>query len=70
MRLQQAWDYLGEMEIKRDKSGTQSFIKWLINDVEVEENKDIVDMSIDKAALKKAVGVIGKTWYFEKLSRA
>jgi hypothetical protein len=70
MRLQQAWDYLGEMEIKRDKSGTQSFNKWLINDVEVEEKKAIVDMGVDKAALKKAVNAIGKGWYFEKLGKA
>lgn len=70
MRLQQAWDYLGEMGINRDKSGTQSFIKWLINDVEIEENKAIVDLSIDRATLKKGVGVIGKTWYFEKLGKA
>ncbi len=70
MRLQQGWYYLGEMEINRDKSGTQFFMKWLINDVEIEENKAIVDMSIDKAALKKVVGIIGKTWYFEKLGKA
>jgi hypothetical protein len=70
MRLQQAWDYLGEMEIKRDKSGTQAFNKWLINDVEVEEKKAIADMGVDKAALKKAVNAIGKAWYFEKLGKA
>jgi len=67
MRLQQAWDYLGEMGIKRVKSATQAFNQWLVKDVEVEEKKGILDMEIDKVALKKAIGVIGRTWYFKKL---
>jgi hypothetical protein len=67
MRLQQAWDYLGEMGIKRDRSGTQAFNKWLVKDVEIEEKKVIVDMSIDNVALKKATVFIGRNWYFKKL---
>jgi RNA ligase len=67
MRLQQAWDYLGEMDYKKDKSGIQAFNKWLVHDVEVEEKKGILDLSIDKAALKKAIGFIGRNWYFKKL---
>jgi hypothetical protein len=39
----------------------------LVKDVEVEEKKGILDMEIDKVALKKAIGVIGRTWYFKKL---
>jgi hypothetical protein len=69
MRLQQTWDYLGEMGIKRDKSGIQAFNQWLVKDVEVEEKKDIVDMSVDKVALKKAIMLIGRNWYFKKLDK-
>jgi RNA ligase len=67
MRLQQAWDFLGEMGVKRDKSATQAFNQWLVKDVEVEEKKIILEMEVDKMALKKAIGVIGRIWYFKKL---
>lgn len=67
MRLEQAWDYLGEMGFKRDKSGTQAFNNWLVKDVDVEERKVIAEMCIDKAAVKKAIGIIGRNWYFKRL---
>ena len=67
MRLLQAWDYLGEMGIQRDRKGTQAFNQWLVRDVEVEERRSIVEMEVDKVALKKAVVGIGRTWYFGKL---
>ncbi|KAE9380714.1 hypothetical protein N431DRAFT_477597 [Stipitochalara longipes BDJ] len=67
MRLQQAWDYLGEMGIQRDKAGFQAFNQWLVKDVEVEEKKSILEMEVDKVALKKAVCGIGRTWYFGKM---
>jgi hypothetical protein len=67
MRLEQAWDYLGEMGIMRDKAGIQEFNKWLCKDVDVEEKKAIEEMSVDKVALKKAIGIIGKNWYFTRL---
>jgi hypothetical protein len=68
MRLEQAWDYLDEMGIKKDKSATQQLNQWLVNDVDVEEKKVIAEMCIDKVALKKAIGIIGRNWYFKKLS--
>ncbi len=70
MRLEQAWDYLSEMGIKRDKAGTQEFNKWLFRDVDVEEKKVIEEIGIDKVALKKAIGIIGRNWYFKRLGDA
>lgn len=68
MRLMQAWDYLGEMGIKRDKAGTQAFNEWLVRDVEVEEKNSILEMEVDKVALRKAIAGIARTWYFRKLA--
>jgi len=67
MRLLQAWDYLGEMGIARDKKGIQAFNQWLVKDVEVEEKKEILEMEVDKKALKKAIAGLGRTWYFSKV---
>jgi hypothetical protein len=67
MRLQQAWDYLGEMEIKKDKSATSKFCGWLSNDVEVEEKGEIEKLGVDRGLLKKAIQTVGRTWYFKKL---
>ncbi|KAH8750649.1 hypothetical protein BGZ57DRAFT_834357 [Hyaloscypha finlandica] len=67
MRLLQAWDYLGEMRIRRDKKGMQAFNTWLVRDVEVEEKKGILEMEVDRVALKKAVVAIGMIWYLGRL---
>jgi hypothetical protein len=67
MRLQQAWDYLGEMAIVKDRSAIPKFTSWLYKDVEVEENLDIELRGVDRQALKKAIVSIGKNWYSIKL---
>jgi hypothetical protein len=66
-RLEQAWDYLGEMEIKRNKAGLSEFNRWLNNDVEVEEKKAIADLDVNKHTLRKEIQWIGKAYYFKRL---
>jgi hypothetical protein len=67
IRLQQAWDYLGEMGFVKDKSSTQKFNGWLNKDIEMEEKGEIDRLGVDKQALRKAVVEIGRIWYFAKL---
>jgi hypothetical protein len=66
-RLDQAWDYLVEMEIERNKKGLSDFMRWLNNDVEFEEKKTIADLNVNKHTLRKEMQFIGKAYYFKRL---
>ncbi|CZR52356.1 uncharacterized protein PAC_02233 [Phialocephala subalpina] len=68
MRLEQGWDYLGEMGKERNKSATQDFVAWLCNDVEVEEKAKIDEMGVNRKLLKTIIGVIGREWYFKRIA--
>ncbi|KAF8858357.1 hypothetical protein BDZ45DRAFT_726004 [Acephala macrosclerotiorum] len=68
MRLEQAWDYLGEMGKERNKSAAPEFIKWLCDDVEVEEKAKIDEMGVNRKLLKAIIGVIGSEWYFKRIA--
>jgi hypothetical protein len=68
-RLDQAWDFLVEMEIARNKKGLGDFMRWLNNDVEVEEKKAIADLNVNKHTLRKEMQNIGKAYYFKRLEK-
>ncbi|KAL2068456.1 hypothetical protein VTL71DRAFT_16554 [Oculimacula yallundae] len=67
MRLQQGWDYLGEMGIEKDTKAIPKIMEWVCNDVLVEEKSTIEEMGIDKAALKVSVGKIARDWFLTTL---
>jgi hypothetical protein len=67
-RLNQAWDYLVEMDVKRNRAAVAKFVEWLKKDVELEEKNEIVEMGIEVIALRKAIGLVGKAWYVQKLA--
>ncbi|ESZ92349.1 hypothetical protein SBOR_7259 [Sclerotinia borealis F-4128] len=67
-RLEQGWQYLGEMGVPTDKNGVEVFLKWLWHDVAVEEKAEIEEMEINRALLKKEIERIGRDWYFEELA--
>ncbi|KAE8453328.1 hypothetical protein EG329_011396 [Mollisiaceae sp. DMI_Dod_QoI] len=67
MRLEQGWDFLGEMGKERNKSDMAEFVKWLCQDVEVEERKNIDEVGVDRKLLRKAIGVIGREWYSKRI---
>ncbi|KAI4152379.1 MAG: hypothetical protein L6R39_001831 [Caloplaca ligustica] len=69
-RLQQAWDYLKEMGITRDKAATGRFLSWVTNDVLVEEEREMAETEIDKGKLKCGIKSIATPWYKRKLSHA
>lgn len=70
MRLQQAWDYMVEMRIGRDKEGAAKFCAWLCGDVEAEEGVEIQKLEVDVKMLRVAIGAIGKKWYFKKVNES
>ncbi|QSZ31539.1 hypothetical protein DSL72_001106 [Monilinia vaccinii-corymbosi] len=67
-RLEQGWQYLGEMLVPTDTKGVETFLKWLWHDVAVEERAEIEELEINKGLLKKEIHKIGRDWYFEELA--
>ena len=66
-RMQQGWDFLEEMKIARDRSGTGRFLSWLVDDCMTEEGREIEEAGIDKVKLKSAICLIGRRWYRERV---
>ncbi|KAH8592535.1 hypothetical protein B0O99DRAFT_517575 [Bisporella sp. PMI_857] len=66
MRLEQAWAYLDEMKIPRDKKAISAYLKWLTNDVAQEEKTEIDERQIDKTILSREVTKIGRAWYLQR----
>ncbi|KAH9221730.1 hypothetical protein DL95DRAFT_381517 [Leptodontidium sp. 2 PMI_412] len=67
MRLQQGWDYLGEMRIERNAKAVPRMMKWVCDDVMLEEKCVIEELGVDKQALRKAVGNIARAWFLKKM---
>jgi hypothetical protein len=66
-RLEQGWQYLGEMGTERSRAGMLSFRDWLISHVMVEERGVIEKLDLDEEILKKRISYLGKGWYFKRL---
>lgn len=66
-RLEQGWEYLDEMEVKRDNSGVKAFLNWINRDIELEEKGEIAKMKMDKMGLRKQIGQIAKPWYLKRV---
>ncbi|KAG7008809.1 hypothetical protein G7Y79_00004g013930 [Physcia stellaris] len=66
-RMQQGWDFLSEMRIPQDISGTRQFLSWLMGDCLTEEAREIAEAGLDKGQLKSAICLIGKDWYKAKV---
>ena len=67
-RLEQGWDYMREMEMERTTKNIAEFLKWLSNDILVEEKATIEEQAIDEKVLRGEIAKIGREWYLGKLS--
>jgi hypothetical protein len=67
-RLEQGLDYLREHGIQRTVKGLNTFLKWVQNDIVVEEKTYVEEHGIDKATLRVEVAKIAKPWYLERLN--
>lgn len=67
LRLEQGWQWLEEMRITQDLHGVESFLKWLVGDVAVEEKSLIAERKLDWNMLRKEIELIGKDWYFRQM---
>lgn len=67
-RLEQGWQYLAEMAVSRDLKGTGMFLSWVVNDISVEEWRDIEELKLAKS-WKGEVGKLAKQWYTARLEQ-
>jgi hypothetical protein len=66
-RLEQGLEYMREHGIQRTMKGFSPFLKWIQNDIVVEEKRYIDEHGIDKPMLRIEVAKIAKPWYVERL---
>ena len=64
-RLEQGFEYLREMGLRPDKKNKATYVRWLQNDVLVEEQTEIEAVEISKVELKSEIARIAKNHYFE-----
>jgi hypothetical protein len=68
-RLEQGLEYLTEHDIRRDIKGLSPFLKWIQNDIVVEERGEIDKLGIEKAVLRIEVAKIARVWYGGRVER-
>lgn len=68
-RLEQGLEYMREHGIQRTMKGMNAFLKWVQNDIVVEEKTFIEEHGIDKPTMRIEVAKIAKPWYNGRLER-
>ncbi len=63
VRLEQSWEYLEQ----KNATGLGSFLKWVLDDCLVEENREMEELKIPKGKFSPAVTAIAKPWFWGKL---
>ncbi len=66
-RCEQAWEYLEEMGLEKNKKNVKVVVEWMCKDVEVEERVGIEELEVDVKLLRKAIGACVRSWYFGKM---
>jgi hypothetical protein len=66
-RLEQGLEYMKEHGIQRTMKGFSAFLKWVQNDIVVEEKRYVDEHGIDKPMLRIEVAKMAKPWYLERL---
>jgi hypothetical protein len=67
-RLEQGLEYMKEHGIQRTMKGFSPFLKWVQNDIAVEEKVYIAEHKIDAPMLRIEVAKLAKPWYIERLN--
>ncbi|KAF2180953.1 hypothetical protein K469DRAFT_714156 [Zopfia rhizophila CBS 207.26] len=68
-RLEQGWDVLREKGIERNMKGIGEFLKWVREDILVEEKGYIEENAVDESVLKVEITRIAKGWYVERYGK-
>jgi len=68
MRLEQGWDYLREKGIERNIEGAGEFLKWVQQDVFVEEKGYMKKNMVRKGILRTEMIAVAKPWYLKRIA--
>ena len=66
-RLEQGWDILREMNLKRSPTNLNDFVGWVVEDVEKEERKEIESEGVGWDLVEKEVKKRTQSWYIRKV---
>jgi hypothetical protein len=69
MRMEQGWDFLREKNIPQNMKGIGGFLKWVQQDILVEEKGYIGEHKIDEGLLRMEIIAIAKPWFLERYQR-
>ncbi|KAF2425752.1 hypothetical protein EJ08DRAFT_594197, partial [Tothia fuscella] len=70
VRLEQGWDYLREMGIKRDYKAIASFLRWVNEDAATEEKEEVQELEkvgVKWKDIEKAIQTAARRWYQKKM---
>jgi hypothetical protein len=68
-RLEQGWDYLKEVGKERNMKGLGDYLKWVQNDVLVEERGYVKEHKVDEQMLRMEIMKVAKRWYVTRYER-
>lgn len=66
-RLQQGWDYLGEVGVKREMKALRTYLVCVQNDVCKEEKAGIEERGVDVGVLRAGIARIARAWYIRRV---
>lgn len=69
MRMEQGWDFLREKGIPQNMKGIGAFLKWLQQDILVEEKGYIEEHGVDEGMLRMEIIAIAKLWFLERYQK-
>lgn len=66
-RMEQGLEYLDEKGITRNMKGLTQYLKWIQNDIMVEEKSYIAEHKVDVSSLRIEIAKVTKPWYTDRL---
>jgi hypothetical protein len=69
VRLNQAWDHLVTNGFPLAKASTGEFVKWMVNDILVEEVGMLRESGIEPGEVKGPIGKAASSWFFRRLNQ-
>lgn len=68
-RLEQGLEYMVERHVQKNMKNLSTFLKWVQNDVLVEEKGYIAEHRIDAQTLRIEIAKIAKSWYLGRMEK-
>lgn len=70
LRLEQGWDFLREKDIPQNMKGIGAFLKWVQQDILLEEKGYIEDNKVDAGMLRAEIVAIAKPWFLKMYNKS